>query len=105
MREEKKEYVMFNRLVQGSAADINKKALYDAYNAGIFNVLTPHLTVHDESGVSVPKSHEGIDAYKELQYVMEHAVELRVPVLAKAEIGDSWGTAEEFDFDELKKTV
>lgn len=97
MREDKKSYVMFNRLIQGSAADVNKKAMYDAYTAGVFNVLTPHLTVHDELGVSVPKTKEGIDAYRELKYLMENAVELRVPIVADAEIGDSWGTTSEVE--------
>lgn len=101
IRENKKEYVMFNRLIQGSAADINKKAMVNAYNAGLFNVLTPHVTVHDELGVSVPKTAEGIEAYRELKRIMETSVELRVPIVAEAEIGPSWGEVNEFKWEDL----
>ncbi len=31
-----------------------KKAMFDCDEAGIFDVLSPHLTVHDELDVSVP---------------------------------------------------
>lgn len=99
MRANKKEYVMFNRLIQGTAADIFKKQAVDAYEAGIFNVLTPHLFVHDENGVSVPKSKEGLQAYTELKYIMEHCVKLKVPIVADAELGDSWGETSEENYE------
>jgi DNA polymerase I-like protein with 3'-5' exonuclease and polymerase domains len=105
MRENKKEYVMFNRLIQGSAADLLKKSMYDAYTAGIFNVLTPHLTVHDELGVSVPKTPQGVDAYEELKHIMETSITLRVPIVADAEIGPNWGETKDCDFDELRKEL
>jgi DNA polymerase-1 len=88
----KKEYVAFNRLIQGSAADLMKLAMVSADSAGLFNVLTPHLTVHDELGVSVPKTREGIEAYEELKRMMETVLELRVPIIAEAEYGSTWGT-------------
>jgi DNA polymerase I-like protein with 3'-5' exonuclease and polymerase domains len=91
----KKEYVAFNRLIQGSAADLMKKGMVDADKAGIFDVLTPHITVHDELGVSVPKTLEGIEAYEELKRVMETALKLRVPIIAAAEYGTSWGTTKD----------
>lgn len=86
-----KAYVMFNRLIQGSAADLMKRAMADSYRAGVFNVLIPHLTVHDELDVSMPKTKEGIEAGKELHHIMETCVKLRVPILSSAEIGPSWG--------------
>jgi len=106
MRANKKEYVMFNRLIQGSAADIFKKQMVDAWKAGIYDVLTPHVIVHDENGVSVPKTRAGLEAYRELKDVMEKAVELKVPIIADAEIGTSWGELEECNFDEqIRRTL
>jgi DNA polymerase I-like protein with 3'-5' exonuclease and polymerase domains len=99
IRQNHREYVMFNRLVQGSAADIMKKGMHDAYYAGLFDVLTPHITVHDELGLSIPKTKEGIEAYKELKHVMETCVKLRVPIIADAEIGPSWGETIELKED------
>ena len=51
-------YKMTNYLIQGSAADINKMGLRDAWKSGIFNTLKLHLTVHDEVVCSVPKNKE-----------------------------------------------
>jgi DNA polymerase I-like protein with 3'-5' exonuclease and polymerase domains len=85
-------YKMFNRLVQGSAADLMKKAMVDAYQAGIFNILKPHLTVHDELDFSIPQTKEGTDATNELKHIMETCVPLSVPILAELEIGTNWAT-------------
>jgi DNA polymerase-1 len=90
MRKEKREYSLFNRLIQGSAADMMKKAMYDAWLAGVFDTLPPHLTVHDELDVSVPQNEQGKEAVKELKYIMENAITLKVPVIAELEIGPSW---------------
>jgi DNA polymerase-1 len=84
------EFSMFNRLIQGSAADIMKKAMVDSYEAGIFNVLIPHLTVHDELDFSVPKTREGAQAFKELKNIMENTVKLKIPLIAEAELGLNW---------------
>lgn len=90
MRAERKEYSLFNRLIQGSAADLMKKAMLDCYNAGLFNVLIPHLTVHDELDMSIPKTKEGMEAFKETKRIMENCIELKVPIVADAEIGPNW---------------
>lgn len=105
IRRRKKEYIIFNHLIQGTAADILKKGMVDATGAGLFSILTPHITVHDELGVSVPKTKEGIEAYRELKHIMENGVKLKVPIIADAEIGNNWGETEEFDFENLLKTV
>jgi DNA polymerase-1 len=91
-----KAYVMFNKLIQGSAADLMKKAMVDAYDAGIFNILIPHLTVHDELDSSMPKTKEGYEAGKELKYIMENCIKLKVPIIADAEIGPNWGEVKEW---------
>ncbi len=42
-------YKALNRLIQGSAADMTKKAMIDLHKEGI----TPHIQVHDELDISV----------------------------------------------------
>lgn len=91
LQDSNKAYVMFNRLIQGGAADVMKKAMSDAYEAGVFNVLHPHITVHDEMDTSMPRTKVGTEAGKELKYIMENCVKLRVPILADCESGSSWG--------------
>ena len=79
-----------NALLQGSAADLMKKAMVMAYQQGLFKVLSPHLTVHDELGVSVPRTNEGREAFEQLVYIMEHAMTLNVPILASSKLGSNW---------------
>jgi DNA polymerase-1 len=97
MRQLRKEHSLFNRLIQGSAADLMKKGMSDAYKAGIFNVLIPHLTVHDEIDVSKPRTKEGDEAVKELIYIMENAIKLKVPIKVDAEIGPNWGELKDYE--------
>lgn len=96
LKDPDKAYVMFNRLIQGSAADIMKKSMLDAYNAGLFEVLPLHMTVHDEMDNSKPRTNEGTEAARELKYIMEHCVPLKIPIIADAEIGPTWGTLEDY---------
>jgi len=92
-----KAYVMFNRLIQGGAADVMKKAMSDAYQAGVFDVLHPHITVHDEMDCSMPRTKEGNEAGKELKYIMENCIKLRVPIIADCEYGPSWGELKKWE--------
>jgi DNA polymerase I-like protein with 3'-5' exonuclease and polymerase domains len=92
IRDNKKEYVAFNRLIQGTAADWLKLAMVNADKGGVFNVLIPHITVHDELGVSIPKTIEGVEAYEALKIYMEEPLKIRVPMIAEAEYGSSWGS-------------
>jgi len=82
-----------NALLQGSAADLMKKAMVEMYEGGVFDVLVPHLTVHDEMNVSVPDTKAGREAFAELTHIMESSLELRVPVLADAKTGANWKEA------------
>jgi len=85
-------YAALNRIMQGSNADILKKAMVDAHDAGITAALGPPLvTVYDELGSSVPRTKIGDEAGRELVRVMERAVKLSVPVLVESERGDNWG--------------
>jgi DNA polymerase-1 len=91
----RKEFSLFNRLVQGSAADILKKSMVDSYEAGVYNVLYPHITVHDEMDFSIPRTKEGKEAVKELKNIMENCIKIRVPLKAEFEIGENWGNLSE----------
>ena len=97
LKSKDKSYVMFNRLIQGSAADLMKKAIADSYEAGVFNTLTPHLTVHDELDCSMPNTKEGREAAKELKLIMENCIKLKVPIISDAELGENWGTLTSMD--------
>ena len=76
-------YKALNRLIQGSAADMTKKAMIDLHKEGI----TPHIQVHDELDISV-ESAEHADKIKE---IMEGAVTLEVPNKVDYESGTNWG--------------
>lgn len=88
-------YKALNRKIQGSAADVMKKAMVDIYKSGVCDVLgLPLLTVHDELDFSVPNNLNGIDAVLEAKNIMEtccNFCDLRVPLRVDDEIGMSWG--------------
>ena len=86
-------YKMLNKLIQGTAADILKQALITADEAGIYDVLTLHLLVHDEQVNSVPFTKEGTEAAVELQHIMGNVYkeQLLVPIKAECELGPDWG--------------
>jgi DNA polymerase I-like protein with 3'-5' exonuclease and polymerase domains len=75
-------YKALNRLIQGSAADMTKKAMVELHKEGI----TPHIQVHDELDISVDNN---ADKIKE---IMESAVDLEVPNKVDYESGPNWGT-------------
>jgi len=76
-------YKALNRLIQGSAADMTKKAMIDLHRAGI----TPHIQVHDELDISVI-SDKHVTMIKD---IMENAVSLEVPNKVDYESGPNWG--------------
>ena len=80
-------YKALNKLIQGSAADMTKKAMVDCYKAGYM----PLLQVHDELVFSVG-SKEDIAGIVE---TMEGAVPLSIPNKVDAEIGVNWGDSME----------
>jgi len=88
-----------NRLLQGSAADLMKKAMVDCYDDGLFNDLMPCLTVHDELDWSDPCEPWSDAQFKEIRHVMETAVPgLSVPIIVACDRGTCWGDAEEVDY-------
>ena len=64
-------YKALNRLIQGSAADMTKKAMVNLYEAGYI----PHIQVHDELDISVETKKQA----KEIKEIMENCVQLEVP--------------------------
>ena len=76
-------YKAFNKLIQGSAADMTKKAMLDLYNEGI----VPHIQIHDELDISVKDEAQAQKIIK----IMENAVTLKVPNKVDYEFGNSWG--------------
>jgi DNA polymerase I-like protein with 3'-5' exonuclease and polymerase domains len=77
-------YKALNCLIQGSAADMTKKAMIDLWKAGI-KIL---VSVHDEIGFSARNAHEA----EEGRRLMCECVKLNVPVEADLEIGPNWGS-------------
>lgn len=84
-------YRAINGLIQGTCADILKKAIVDTHKAGIFDILKPHLTVHDELDVSKPKTKIGDEAVKEMKNIFENAIKLKVPIIFDITKGKNWG--------------
>ena len=77
-------YKALNRLIQGSAADMTKKAMIELHKEGI----TPHIQVHDELDISVISP---LEAAK-IKDIMESAVDLEVPNKVDYESGPNWGS-------------
>ena len=76
-------YKSLNKLIQGSAADMTKKAMVELHKEGIL----AHIQVHDELDFSVESdAHAG-----KIKEIMEHAVDLEVPNKVDYESGPNWG--------------
>jgi len=80
-------YKALNKLIQGSAADMTKRAMLDLYNEGI----VPHIQVHDELDISV----ESPEQAKKIIEIMENAVKLKIPNKVDHEEGNNWGEINE----------
>ena len=76
-------YKALNKLIQGSAADMTKKAMLDLYNEKII----PHIQIHDELDISV----ESKEQANKIIDIMQEAVKLKIPNKVDYESGDSWG--------------
>ena len=76
-------YKALNKLIQGSAADMTKKAMLDLYKEGI----VPHIQIHDELDISVESDSQA----KKIIEIMENAVKLEIPNKVDYEFGKNWG--------------
>jgi DNA polymerase-1 len=89
------ERVAVNMPIQGSAADILKRAMIDVHAAlpriggGRTRMI---LTVHDELLFEAPRE-VAPEAADELRQIMQAAVPLRVPVVVDVGIGENWKEA------------
>jgi len=78
-------YKALNKLIQGSAADMTKKAMLELYKEGI----TPHIQIHDELDISIPLGEK--DNSDDIIKIMETAVKLQIPNKVDYESGPNWG--------------
>jgi len=76
-------YKALNKLIQGSAADMTKKAMLELHKEGII----AHIQIHDELDLSV----ESPGHAKKIIEIMENAVKLEVPNKVDYESGKTWG--------------
>ena len=76
-------YKALNKLIQGSAADMTKKAMVDLYKEGHL----AHIQIHDELDFSIQSESQA----KEIKDIMENAVDLKVPNKVDYESGPNWG--------------
>ena len=76
-------YKALNKLIQGSAADMTKKAMLELYKEGIL----AHIQIHDELDLSVESDAQA----KKIIEIMENAVSLEVPNKVDYESGKTWG--------------
>jgi DNA polymerase I-like protein with 3'-5' exonuclease and polymerase domains len=76
-------YKALNKLIQGSAADMTKKAMVNLYKEGIIG----HIQIHDELDFSIESESQA----KKIKDIMENAVDLKVPNKVDYESGPNWG--------------
>jgi DNA polymerase I-like protein with 3'-5' exonuclease and polymerase domains len=76
-------YKALNKLIQGSAADMTKKAMLELYKEGI----VAHIQIHDELDLSVESEAHA----KKIIEIMENAISLEVPNKVDYESGKTWG--------------
>ena len=71
-------------MVQGSAADMTKKAMVLLYEKGI----VPHIQIHDELCVSIKNKEQALL----VKNVMEKAIILEIDNKVDSVIGPNWGS-------------
>jgi len=88
------ERTAMNTPIQGTAADIIKKAMIDVHNALQSEKLHSRilLQVHDELILEVPE-YEVKQVTKIVKQAMEQSTKLQVPLVVDVKIGKNWATA------------
>ena len=76
-------YKALNRLIQGSAADMTKKAMVQLYERGIL----PQIQIHDELCLSIKDDKEK----ETIKNVMEKSLPLLIKNKVNCLTGSSWG--------------
>ena len=85
-------YKALNKLIQGSAADMTKKAMADLHDEGII----PMVQLHDELDISIESDAQA----KKIKDIMENVVELSVPNKVDYETGSNWGSIDSEEDEE-----
>lgn len=98
-------YKLINYLIQGSASDLLKKGIVDAWEQGVFNVLKLHAQVHDEIVFSIPLTCEGYEACVILYKCMTEAYPLKIPLGVDTEVGPDWGHCDMDNWIAFKQEV
>jgi DNA polymerase I-like protein with 3'-5' exonuclease and polymerase domains len=81
-----------NRILQGSAADINKMAMIKMVEEGVTGSIgVPLMTVHDELVWTAPGTKEGIEALEHAGRIM-CGFDLKIPLAIDDERGENWGS-------------
>ena len=88
-------YKALNRLIQGSAADMTKKAMINLYKEGIL----PMVQVHDELNVSIIDDKQA----EKVKEIMETAVLLEIPNKVDYESGENWGSIDKEGEEDVDK--
>jgi DNA polymerase I-like protein with 3'-5' exonuclease and polymerase domains len=88
-------YKALNRLIQGSAADMTKKAMINLFKENIY----PLIQLHDELNFSV-ESPEQADKIIE---IMEEAIPLEIPNKVDYENGENWGSIDKEEENPVDK--
>ena len=94
LRRQAAERAAINAPLQGSAADIIKKAMLDIDDL-ILNEMPDVkmiMQVHDELVFECPKDNAD-KVMKKMKDTMEQTVELNIPLIAEAAIGNNWNEA------------
>ena len=94
LRRQAAERAAINAPLQGSAADIIKKAMLDIDKL-IFNEMPEVkmiMQVHDELVFECPKENAELVREK-MKETMEQTVELKIPLIAEAAVGSNWNEA------------
>ena len=76
-------YKALNKLIQGSAADMTKRAMVNLYKEGHLS----HIQIHDELDFSIESDSQA----DKIKQIMEQAVDLEVPNKVDYESGPNWG--------------
>lgn len=90
-----KEYVLLNRMIQGTAAELFKTLILRLEAAGLAEYMI--LFVHDEVILDVPNALVR-DVATTLKDVMNCTDLISVPVSADVSYGDSWGRKQDYVF-------
>lgn len=87
-------YRALNARIQGSAADIMKKAMVDIWESGVCSDVRLTMTIHDElDGSFDPGCRKANAALQEIKRIMETCEETLIPMRVDDGTGKNWDAA------------